>query len=394
MTQNNINFLKNIKVKISEPFDKVSISFLDHLSSELKKNKKIFQSPELFYLMLFCSKKNILKFKNSFKENQFRVGRGLAFHVCPNNVPINFVFSFIFGLLSGNTNIIKLTSQHSDEKKLILKCINRVFTMKKFFRLKKTNFFIEYNHDTNVDITKLVSAKSDSRIIWGGDATVNALRKIETPPRCIDINFSDRYSLSVINSKEMNNLPKNSINILARKFFYDVFTMNQMACNSPHFIFWVGQINPKIEKYFWNKVSEISKEKFKFDEVHVIRKYNNLIDKVMDLKFINKVNMYKNFLYVVNVNEKILNIENIRGESGTIFQIKIKNMNKLSKFIKKKCQTITYYGIQEKDFKNLIKKDSLLGADRIVEIGRAFDFDLNWDGFDTIKTLTRVVNFN
>ena len=61
MTQNNINFLKNIKVKISEPFDKVSISFLDHLSSELKKNKKIFQSPELFYLMLFCSKKKYFK---------------------------------------------------------------------------------------------------------------------------------------------------------------------------------------------------------------------------------------------------------------------------------------------------------------------------------------------
>ena len=45
------------------------------------------------------------------------------------------------------------------------------------------------------------------------------------------------------------------------------------------------------------------------------------------------------------------------------------------------------------EFKKLIIGENLLGADRIVEIGKAFEFDLNWDGFDTIKTLTRLVNF-
>lgn len=392
--QDKLSFLKKIKIKIKEPFDKITIKFLNSLSLELKKNKKTFRSPELFYLMLFCSQKNILKFKKRFKGNEFRIGRGLAFHVCPNNVPINFAFSFIFGLLSGNTNIVKLPSKNSPEKELVLNCIKKVLSKKEYTDLRKINFFIQYDHSSSSNITNYISSISDSRIIWGGDETVNELKKIETPPRCVDINFSDRYSLSVIDVKKLNKLSKEKLNILARRFFYDIFTMNQMACNSPHFLFFIGDKNKDLEKDFWNKVSNISREKFKFDEMHVMNKYNNLVNKIMNLNFIDNVKTYQNYLYVVNLKKNISNIEDIRGENGMIFQVNLKNIHSLSEFVKKKCQTITYFGVQKSDFRTLIKKNSLLGADRIVEIGKAFDFDLNWDGFDIIRTLTRVVNIN
>jgi hypothetical protein len=391
--QNNLKKIKNLEIKINEPFHELSLNFLNSFSLELKKNKSVYKSPELFYLMLFCSKKNILKLKKNYLSNQFRIGRGLVFHVCPNNVPTNFVFSFIFGLLSGNTNIVKLPSKKSREKDLIVSSIKKVLLKKKFNEIKKSNIFLEYDYKLENSLTKLISSKSDARVIWGGDKTIKSIKEFETQPRCVDVNFSDRYSLSVIEAKKINNLTKTQINILARKFFYDVFTMNQMACNSPHFLFWSGQLNPILEKYFWNKVCSISKEKFKFDNMHVISKYNNLVNKLMNNNFIEKINLYKNFLYVINVNKKITNIEEVRGENGTIFQVKINNLNDLSKFIKKKCQTITYYGFKKREFENLIKKNNLLGADRIVEIGQAFEFDLNWDGFDAIKTLTRVVNF-
>jgi hypothetical protein len=87
-----------------------------------------------------------------------------------------------------------------------------------------------------------------------------------------------------------------------------------------------------------------------------------------------------------------MNIENIRGNSGTVYQIKLKRLDNLSKLITKKCQTITHFGFQDKDFKNLVLKNNLLGADRVVKIGQAFEFDLNWDGFDTIESLTRVIS--
>ena len=75
-----------------------------------------------------------------------------------------------------------------------------------------------------------------------------------------------------------------------------------------------------------------------------------------------------------------------------IFQLHIQNLNKLSNYVKKKCQTITYFGLRKNEFENLITKHNLLGADRIVEIGKAFNFDLVWDGIDTINILSRAVS--
>ena len=35
--------------------------------------------------------------------------------------------------------------------------------------------------------------------------------------------------------------------------------------------------------------------------------------------------------------------------------------------------------------------NNLLGIDRIVPIGESLDFDINWDGYETIKILSRIV---
>ena len=71
----------------------------------------------------------------------------------------------------------------------------------------------------------------------------------------------------------------------------------------------------------------------------------------------------------------------------------IKHIDKMTNYIKKKCQTLTYRGFQSKEFENLISENNLLGADRIVPIGQAFNFNLNWDGIDTINILSRSVSF-
>ena len=65
--------------------------------------------------MYWCSKQ-VKKIKSKEKKF-FSMGRGLAFHVCLSNVPTNFIYSFIFGLLSGNSNIVKMPSKNFIEKK-------------------------------------------------------------------------------------------------------------------------------------------------------------------------------------------------------------------------------------------------------------------------------------
>ena len=82
----------------------------------LNKKRKVFKSLEIDFLQKWTSKKNLsLYLKNYEPEQEFRTGRGLIFHICPNNVPTNFIFSFFLGLLSGNSNIVKLPSSNSKE---------------------------------------------------------------------------------------------------------------------------------------------------------------------------------------------------------------------------------------------------------------------------------------
>ena len=125
----------------------------------------------------------------------------------------------------------------------------------------------------------------------------------------------------------------------------------------------------------------------------MMNKYSNLTDKIMKYKNIGSVKMYENYLYTVEINNQNIDIENIRGVNGIIFQLHIQNINKLSNYVKK-CQTITYFGVRNKEFESLITKYNLLGGDRIVEIGKAFNFNLIWDGIDTINILSRTVVLN
>ncbi len=99
---------KRFNINVSEPFNNQSIDFLSDFSKELKKEKKIYKYPDLIYLVFWTSYKKIGEAKKKFLSRNIRLGRGLIFHICPSNVPTNFIYSFFFGLLSGNSNIVKV----------------------------------------------------------------------------------------------------------------------------------------------------------------------------------------------------------------------------------------------------------------------------------------------
>ena len=385
-----ITKIKNFKIISYEPFDSVIIDFLNDFSNYLKKYKKISKYPDLIYLMFWCTKKRIELLLNNYKENEIRLGRGLIFHICPSNVPTNFVYSFFFGLISGNSNIVKLPSKSFIEKDIILSAFSFLFKKKKYQKIKNSNYFIKYNNEN--DLTEKISSISDGRVIWGGDKTINEIRKIWIPERCTEITFPDRYSLSLINIDKLKNENKSSIKIIAKKFYYDSYTMNQSACNSPHFVFWVGKKNIKIQNIFWNTLNQIVKKKFIFDDIHVVDKYSNLIDNIINQKKFRYIKRFDNSLYVLDVDKNTNDIENIRGVNGTFFQKNINQINDLNKFITKKCQTVTYFGFEKNSLKNFLLNNNLPGIDRIVPIGNAMEIDILWDGYDVIKSLSRVIS--
>ena len=380
---------KRFNINVSEPFNNQSINFLSDFSKELKKEKKIYKFPDLIYLVFWASYKKIGEAKKKFLSRNIRLGRGLIFHICPSNVPTNFIYSFFFGLLSGNSNIVKVSSKVFPEKNIILSTINKLFKKKKYLGLKNSNFFIQY--DEKIENTQKISSICDGRVIWGGDKTINEVRKIWIPERAIELTFADRYSLSILNLNKFKKIKDHEIKLIAKKFFYDSYMMNQSACNSPHFVFWVGKKNNNLQQKFWKELNYIAEQKFILDESMVLNKYSNLIKNMIDQKNFQNIKLFKNNLYVVNPNKNIKNIENIRGISGIFFQKNIASIIELKKFITKKCQTVTYFGLNKKQIESFVLKNNLFGIDRVVPIGKALDINLVWDGYDVIDSLSRII---
>ena len=380
---------KRFNINVSEPFNNQSIDFLSDFSKELKKEKKIYKYPDLIYLVFWTSYKKIGEAKKKFLSRNIRLGRGLIFHICPSNVPTNFIYSFFFGLLSGNSNIVKVPSKAFPEKNIILFIINKLFKKKKYSGLKNSNFFIQY--DEKIENTQKISSICDGRVIWGGDKTINEVRKIWIPERAIELTFADRYSLSILNLNKLRKTKDHEIKLIAKKFFYDSYMMNQSACNSPHFVFWVGKKNNNLQQKFWKELNYIAEQKFILDESMVLNKYSNLIKNMIDQKNFQNIKLFKNNLYVVNPNKNIKNIENIRGISGIFFQKNIASIIELKKFITKKCQTVTYFGLNKKQIESFVLKNNLFGIDRVVPIGKALDINLVWDGYDMIDSLSRTI---
>ena len=380
---------KRFNINVSEPFNNQSIDFLSDFSKELKKEKKIYKYPDLIYLVFWTSYKKIGEAKKKFLSRNIRLGRGLIFHICPSNVPTNFIYSFFFGLLSGNSNIVKVPSKVFPEKNIILSTINKLFKKKKYLGLKNSNFFIKY--DEKIENTQKISSICDGRVIWGGDKTINEVRKIWIPERAIELTFADRYSLSILNLNKFKKIKNHEIKLIAKKFFYDSYMMNQSACNSPHFVFWVGKKNNNLQQKFWKELNYIAEQKFILDESVVLNKYSNLIKNMIDQKNFQNIKLFKNNLYVVNPNKNIKNIENIRGISGMFFQKNIASIIELKKFITKKCQTVTYFGLNKKQIESFVLKNNLFGIDRVVPVGKALDINLVWDGYDVIDSLSRTI---
>ncbi len=379
---------KNINQSSIEPYSKVVCQFLSDLSKELGTIKKISEYPDIRTFAFFIRKQNIDNLKNKFLSDQVRLGLGLIFHITPSNIPTNFAYSLIFGLLTGNSNIVKVPSKEFEQINIICSSINKV--LKKYKIINKMITIVRYKgHD---EYTKKISSICNGRLIWGGDNTIDNIRKFSTKHRSTDLAFADRYSLCVIDSEKVSKLNKRDIKRLAENFYNDTYTVDQNACSSPHLILWLGKLKTQARLKFLISLRDIVDKKYNLNDAASVEKYTKLCNNILNLKNIKNHQRFGGDIYTISLKSLNKNIHNLRGKWGFFYECEIANLNKLKHFINSKYQTLTYFGINKSILKNFILKNKFEGIDRIVPIGQALNIGLFWDGYDLNKILTRVVD--
>ncbi len=387
-----INYLvgKSAKLNISLfPFNKIIVEFLDDLS----KNLNYFNKPnftDIKALSFFCRKNNIFALKNKYlNQDSVRFGLGLLFHITPANIPTNFAYSLIFGLLTGNSNLVKVPSKEFPEIEIICKSINKLLKKKKYIKIKHMISIVRYNDYDQ--FTKKYSSLCDGRLIWGGDQTINNIRKYSVKAKNIDIPFSDRYSISLINLDKFSNLSNFKKRLLIQKFYNDTYDVDQNACSSPHMVLWTGNYKKKINNIFWSMLNSYVKKKYDPPLISSIDNYSKFVEDAIKAKNTKNIKKLSSSLYVASLKKLKNNTLKDKTKWGYFYECHIKNLNEIKFVTNRNLQTITYFGFSKKFLKYFFSLNNFNGIDRIVPIGQALNINLIWDGYDLSKILTREI---
>ena len=373
-------------------FSELAIEFLDNLSKIIRKSKEASIYPDLMAFSFWCRKANIRKFKSRYNKLDNRLGKGLAFHIAPSNVPLNFGYSFVFGLLSGNSNIIKIPSSEFPQAELLSEILKDLLKKKKYISLFNNTSFVRY--DKNNNITEYFSSISDARLIWGGDSTIKNVRQFTTPVRCMDIAFADRYSLCIINTDILLEQNSSELKNIIERFYNDTFIMDQNACSSPHLIVWLGKKKQKAKNQFWQLLDQYVRNNYNLPSISAVDKYNRFCQNAIDINIPFELFRHGNHIYRIVLDKLPDNIHSYRGSCGYFFEYDAKNLSEIIHIISNKYQTLTYFGLEKLSLKNFVIDNKLNGIDRIVPIGKALEMSLIWDGFDIIRSLSRIIDYN
>mgnify|MGYP001257371251 FL=1 len=380
----------NFKTTASIPYNKKVCEFIFAFSKELLNHRRSNEYPDLKTLGFWCRKQNILSLKKEFDSPKVRKGIGLVFHITPSNIPTNFAYSLLFGLLTGNSNIVKVPSKSFEQVKIICSIIKKILNKKLFLSLKNTITIIRYSN--NDLFTKTLSLICDGRLIWGGDNSIKNIREFKIKNKAIDIAFTDKFSFCAINAKELIKLNKFDLDRLIERFYNDTYLVDQNACSSPHLIVWLNDTSFKARNFFWKNLNSYVLKKYNLPIIASVDKYTKLCENLLNLKNIKSYQYFQNLIYIISLKYLDYNTCKLRGKWGFFYEYHTNDLKNISKFIEKNCQTLTYFGLTKDYLKNFVIDNKVEGIDRIVPIGQALNIGLNWDGYDINKILTRVVD--
>ncbi len=371
------------------PFDDNVIEFLDRLSGLLIKHPQGRSFPEIITFGFYIRKSNVTRLKRCYKDLQSNGGRGVSFHIAPSNVPINFAYSLCCLCLA--MHVCPAFSQEFSQTSIICEILATLLSMPKFSLLNQYISLVKYEHDS--EINNFFSNICDLRIIWGGDNTVNELRKSPLPSRSFDITFADRYSLCIIKAAEY--LALKDTKKMAFNFYNDTYLFDQNACSAPRLVYWVGSAETirKAKEQFWYALHELLVEKkYIVQPMMAVDKFSVSCNSAINYQNVSVPIAPDNLISRIELESLDSHLTEQTCAGGSFYEYSDQALDGLQSFVTRKFQTLTYVGFERPELFEYFAHRKMVGIDRIVPCGKASEFNLIWDGYDLIRHMSRVVS--
>ncbi|HED4876760.1 TPA: hypothetical protein R4K21_002573 [Stenotrophomonas maltophilia] len=374
-------------------FAEPSVAFVDALSAELFRMPEARSFPELTALAFWMRRSSVVRLKEAYLRRhagQLSVARGTVLHFAPSNVDTIFVYSWFISLLCGNRNIVRLSTKASVQTDLLIGAIGRVLSRSEHAEIARRSMVVRYAADQRT--TALLSAHCDTRVIWGGDATVATIRQVPLPATATEVAFANKFSLGLFDAVGWAAASGEQQSRWIDGFFNDAYWFDQMACSSPRLILWVGG-EAEVDKAragFWPALEQRVREKgVSFGDVDYVNKRiaQDLLSIEVDVSI---PATSGNEVARLWLETPALHADAHCG-AGLFFESRLARLDELRPLLSRKVQTVSYLGMQAEQLRDFVKEGPLAGVDRFVPVGSALDFASVWDGFDLMTVFTREI---
>lgn len=375
-----------------EPFDESIVDVAIELSRRVFHDEEARKYPELLALAYWMRKTEIVRLSAQFRSLQLDqrvlVPRGLVFHLPPRNVDTIFVYSWLLAALTGNRNIIRLSPQRSGSTNILLRLLRETLSAATE-QARTGTTIVSYGHEA--EPTALLSAMCDARVIWGGDQTVEIIRRSPLAPSAREITFPDRYSLSAIKTDEYLRLPEKRRELLADQFFNDSFWFDQMACSSPRLVVWCGTDSEArtASTDFFGRVAESGERRhYSLPPAVSMQKLVFTCSAIINSP-VEECQRYKNLTVITLAS--LADFSRNHPGGGLFFETRMESLLDLASHVTRKDQTLTWFGFTAAELHSLVRRLNGRAIDRIVPIGQALQFHRFWDGYDLLQEFCRCI---
>jgi hypothetical protein len=203
--------------------------------------------------------------------------------------------------------------------------------------------------------------------------------------------FGSKYSFAVIDAVRYDAASEEERAQVASGFFNDLFWFDQMACSSPHVVFWIGPgktAESAAQGFERALQAEIARRQFQPPVSSAVqrRTYAFGLAATADVRVVLE---HPGFVGV-HLHDWVALDKDVCG-GGLFRHLPVGELSRVLAFVDEGDQTVTHWGLDRESLREFAAQAGTRGLDRLVPIGQALAFDVVWDGFHWIDDVLRRV---
>lgn len=301
---------------------------------------------------------------------------GVSFHLVPANVPMVAFHSALASLLQGNPTIVRLSSRELPDQQAVISVLNRLLAQPRWQMVADRLRIIRYPHDER--LTQSLSDYCASRVLWGGDQSIAAIRRLPLPAGAKELTFADRQSLALFDEAALRELPARAIQLQLQQLAVDIGQFDQQSCSSPGLLLWVGRDTTMRQRVFCQLASFLPDE---------LKRASEQLLQLQQAAIDGAISHYQQ-ADGIGWGELSWDAPLPVHRGGTLYWQQVERLETWLETVAN-YQTCVMVGGSRQNLRDQLLASPSLRVDRVVAPGQALAFDWYWDGVDLLSELSR-----